>query len=58
MTYEDFKAKYNELLRRLLASPPKVNRHGVMVQPIAEELTDLCESVPEDWEDRLDNENH
>ena len=55
-TYEEFKAEYHNLVVQLLASQPRVNRHGVMVEPVADALADLCESVPTDWENRLDNE--
>lgn len=57
MTYEEFKKEYVELIKKMISSPYAINPHDTIGSMYyAEKLTNLIESVPEEWEERADEE--
>lgn len=57
MTYEEFKKQYVELIKKMISSPYAINPHDTIGSMYhAEKLSDLIESVPEEWEERADDE--
>ena len=52
MTYDAFKDKYIKLLKKMLSYTP--DQAGSYIY--ASKISDLLESVPAEWEDRVDTE--